>query len=466
VKLPIRVRLTFWYALLLAAIVIALGAFLVLRLSSDLRATIDNEVRSSSAAVTANYRVEGVDGFVEVSSTALPRSGSATQVLGAAGRVLVSYGGAVASAPMLSGPVRAAALSGRGRLVEVHLGRSHQPFRALATAVTSSGHRQLVVVAESLAETEEAVKHILVLLLLAGPVALATAGLVGWWLARKALLPVERMTRKAEQIGIDRLGERLAASNPRDEIGHLAATLNAMLDRLETGMKDKRRLIADASHELRTPLAVMRAEVDVSLRRDALAPGERAALESVQEEIDRMSRSVDNLLTLAQSDGGRLELVSTDVDLAVIARDAAQPLSGLAAAKGVELRIEGEAAATVGDPHRLRLALTNLIDNAIKFTHEGGVVDVTTWRRGEEVGVTVTDTGEGIPVAARERIFERFYRVDGARADIDGSGLGLAICKEIALAHGGGVLVASGEGAGSAFSFVLPAPVAAYTPTR
>jgi signal transduction histidine kinase len=341
VRLPIRVRLSAWYALLLAAIIVALGAFLVLRLRSDLRTTIDREVRGSSATVSANYQIEGVDGFREVSAAALPRPGSPAQVLDAGGRVVVSYGGVESARPMVSASQRAAAMAGRRDLVDVRLGRSQQPFRALASAVVSNGNRQIVVVAESLAATEEAINHMLVLLLLAGPVALATAGLVGWWLARKALLPVERMTRKAEQIGIDRLDERLAAANANDEIGHLAATLNAMLDRLETGVKAKRRLIADTSHELRTPLAVMRAEVDVSLRRDELPAGERAALASVREEIDRMSRSVDNLLTLAQSDEGRLELLARQVDLSDIAQSAAQPLSGLAAAKGVALQLDG-----------------------------------------------------------------------------------------------------------------------------
>jgi signal transduction histidine kinase len=230
-----------------------------------------------------------------------------------------------------------------------------------------------------------------------------------------------------------------------------------MLDRLETGVKAKRRLIADASHELRTPLAVMRAEVDVSLRRDELPPGERAALASVREEIDRMSRSVDNLLTLAQSDEGRLELLAWQIDLSDIAQAAAHTLSGLAAAKGVELQIDGVPTETVGDPDRLQLALTNLVDNAIKFTGRGGEVRVSTWRRGEDVGVTVTDNGAGIPAAARARVFERFYRVEDSRAGVDGSGLGLAICKEIAIAHGGSVSVESEEGGGSAFSLVLPA---------
>jgi two-component system OmpR family sensor kinase len=459
VRLPIRVRLTAWYALLLAAVLVALGAFLVLRLRSDLRSTIDREVRTSSATIVANYSHEGIDGFSEISAAALPRSGSATQVLDPRGRVLVDYGGAVATHSMVPTAARIAALAGRPQLFEVQLGRTTRPFRVMATAAQQSGRRQLVVVAESLQEVNEAVKKVLVLLLIAVPAALAIAGLVGWWLLRRALLPVQRMTRKADQIGIDRLGERLTTPNPTDEIGLLAATLNAMLDRLEAGVETKRRLIADSSHELRTPLAVMRAELDVSLRRDDLTPAERAVLESVREEADRLRRSVDNLLTLAQSDEGRLELLFTDVDLREAIEAAVRPLRGLAAANRLQMSIAGDPCLTTGDPERLRLALTNLIENAIKFTPPGGEITASCWRRGGKVGVTVTDTGTGIPAHAQAQVFDRFYQAHGFGVDAaasPGSGLGLAICREIATAHGGTISVRSAEGRGSAFTLSLP----------
>jgi heavy metal sensor kinase len=471
-RLPIRVRLAAWYALLLAAILIALGVFIVVRLRVDLRETIDSGVRGSMAKVSANYRVEGTGGFREVSAAALPRSGSASQVIDPSGRVVVSFGGATANASMISRSQRTAALAGHGQLVEAHLGRPPRLYRVLARGVDARRGRQVVVVAESLQETEEAVRHIRTLFLLAAPVALAIAAFAGWWLARKALHPVELMTRKAEQIGIDRLDERLAATNPNDELGHLAGTLNAMLDRLQAGVDANRRLVADASHELRTPLAAMRAEVDVSLRRDTSAPDDRAVLESVREEIDRMSRSVDNLLTLAQRDEGHLTLLLRPLDLRKAARAATKPFQGLAATKGVSLRSGGHTAVAVGDAQRVQLALTNLIDNAIKFTAQGGKVDVSSWRNGEQVGVTVKDNGTGIPLDALDHLFDRFYRattyemrlgsspgVSAMRpADhVPGSGLGLAIVKEIAEAHGGTVSVQTEEGRGSAFSLALPA---------
>jgi heavy metal sensor kinase len=458
VNLPIRARLTAWYALFLLTILVALGAFLVLMLRSDLRSTIDREIRTSSAAISQNYAEEGISGFHEISAAALRRSGSGAQVLDARGRVLVSYGGDLAQDPMVSAGLRLPALAGKGELFQANLGDSDQPFRVMTTRVLVRGRPQLVVVGESLQGSDEAVRKILILLLIAGPVAMAAAGFGGWWLVRNALLPVDRMRSKAEEIGIDRLHERLAAPNTTDEIGQLAATLNAMLDRLEAGMIAKRQLIADASHELRTPLAAMRAELDVSLRDSERTAAERAVLESIREDVDRMSRTVSNLLMLARADEGRLELVRTEVDLAQLLAIAARPLQALAAAKGVRLEVIGETCTAQGDAQRLHLAFTNLIENAIKFTAPGGQIVASSWRQAAEVGVRIADTGVGIPIDAQARIFDRFYRADPSRSrESGGSGLGLAICYEIATAHGARIWVDSEFGKGSAFWLALPA---------
>ncbi len=463
-KLPIRARLTAWYALFLAVMLVALGAFLVLRLRSDLRSTIDRELRTSSGSIKQNYAEEGITGFREISAATLRRSGADAQVLDPTGRVIVSYGGDTAADPMVPPGRRAPALAGKRDLFQTNLGDSPQPFRVMASVVARRHHPQLVVVAESLQGADEAVRKILILLLIAGPVAMGAAAVAGWLLVRNALLPVDRMRRKAEQIGIDQLHERLTAPSPRDEIGQLAATLNAMLDRLEAGVIAKRQLIADASHELRTPLAAMRAELDVSLRDGELGMGERSVLESVREDVDRMSRTVDNLLTLARADEGRLELVRTDVELGQALQTAARPLQALAAAKGISLVLTGESCTTQADSQRLHQALTNLLENAIKFTAPGGKITASSWHDGNDVGVTVTDTGVGISAEARALVFDRFYRAEHSRSrHSGGSGLGLAICYEIATAHGGRIWVQSEEGKGSVFSLALPAEAPALS---
>jgi heavy metal sensor kinase len=455
-RLPIRVRLTAWYAALLAAIIVGLGAFVVWQLRADLVQTVDRELRGSSTQIARGYSYEGPEDFADVSRTVLPQGSSSAQVLDSTGAILLQYGEAVRG-PIVPRKVRADALAGKQRILTVKLGDKGERYRALVSPVRRRGQPHVLVVAQSLHEVDESVEQVLLLLLLAGPAALLATAVGGWWLARKALLPVGRMTSKAEEIGIDQLGERIAPPRTSDEIGHLALTLNAMLDRLEQGVTEKRRLVADASHELRTPLAAMRAELGISLRGDDLPPPARAVLESTLEEVERMSRTVDNLLMLARVDEGRLELLTSRVDMLGACETAADPLRPLAAAKGLRFGVEGESCDAQADPQRLHQAIRNFVENAIKYARSGGEVTITAWCTEHEVGVTVTDNGPGIPPDARAHIFDRFYRVDSARGrDGGGSGLGLAICREIAHAHGGRVFVESEEGRGSAFTLALP----------
>jgi len=457
VSFPIRTRLTAWYAAVLAVVVVTLGAYLVVRLRSDLQAAVDRDVRQGAATVAGAYAAQGTNEFLEVAETALPSGGSAAQVLDADGRVLLTYGDVVSARQMVPAAVRAGAVAGRTELLTVRLGNSEQRFRAMAVPVRRLGRREVVVAAETLANVERSVDRVIVLLLFAGPAALAATALGGWWLARKALLPVERMISQAEDIGIDHLAERIAVPRAQDEIGHLAVTLNAMLDRLERGVDEKHRLIADASHELRTPLAVMGAELDVTLRGGELTHDARAVLQSVREEVGRMGRTIDNILTLAEVDEGRLGLLPQRVGIRDAIDAAVRPLQPLADAKRLQLDVGGTGCQAQADPHRLHQAISNFVENAIKYTHPDGHVRVTAWCSAEEVGVTVADDGPGIPPEACAHIFDRFYRVDGSRGrDNGGSGLGLAICREIAGAHGGRVSVDSEEGAGSTFTLALP----------
>jgi len=201
----------------------------------------------------------------------------------------------------------------------------------------------------------------------------------------------------------------------------------------------------------------MRAEVDVALAANELSPAAREVLASAREEVDRMTRTIDNLLTSVQADDGRLELLTIRVDLRQLVDDAVRALRPLAVAKGVSLTAGGGRWEVQADPPRLKLVLTNLVDNAIKFSPPDETVRIDTWRHGDEVGVTVTDAGPGISPSDEEHLFDRYFRVDNPRTpDFGGSGLGLAICRDVALAHGGRIWVDSSPGAGSAFTLALP----------
>jgi len=271
------------------------------------------------------------------------------------------------------------------------------------------------------------------------------------------LAPINRMIATAEAIGPAELRERLAVPRTGDEVAHLAVALNTMLDRVHGGLVEQQRLVADTSHELRSPLAVMRTNIDVSLRADELSPAAREILESNREEVDRMSATVEDLLTLARSDARGFPLSRELVDLHALASQAVSRLVPFAQRRGVTVSTEGSPATVRGDPEHLGHVLRNLIDNAIKFSPTDSRVTVRAWSDGGEAGVTVEDEGPGIPVDLRQRVFDRFYRVDASRArTTGGSGLGLAIARELAVAHGGRIEVAPRDPRGSAFTIALP----------
>jgi signal transduction histidine kinase len=371
--------MTAWYVILLAAIIAAVGAFLVVRLRSDLTDAVDRALGPAGAQIGDGYRAEGAPEAVDVARSVLTGERAAAQILEPSGRVAVSFGDEVSRAPMLGRADAAAVLRGGELTRTVELGAGGQRFRLVARSTARRGRRAVAVAAESMATVDRSVRRVLVLLLVAGPAALLATALGGWWLAGRALRPIDRMTARAAAIDLDRIEDRLVVPRTGDEVAHLAATLNAMLERIERGVQEQHRLVADASHELRTPLAAMRAEIDVSLRADDLPLAAREVLESAREEVDRMTRTVDDLLVLASLDEGRLELLVEPLDLHDVVARAAASLDPLARTRGVMLRLDGPAAMAVGDAERLVHALRNLIENAIKFSPDGGEVVVTTW---------------------------------------------------------------------------------------
>jgi heavy metal sensor kinase len=457
-NLPIRVRMTVWYVGLLAIIIAAVGTFLVVRLRADLTGSVDAGLRPASDQIAKDYGLEGVIEFSDSAGTVLKGERAAAQLLSADGRVIAAFGDPVARTPMVRAGDRATALAGDRLDVTRSLGPRRVDFRLTLRRVVRRGEPEVIVAGESLASVERSVRRAGWLLLLACPAALAATALGGWWLARRALRPVEQMAGTAAAIGPERLHDRVPEPRTRDEVAHLAHTLNTMLDRIERGVDEQRRLVADASHELRTPLAAMRAEIDVSLRNDELSDAAREVLASAREEVDHMARTVDDLLTLALADGGALELDARPTDLATLAQAVVDGMRPLAERRGVAVEHHGRPAGVMGDGERLRQAIRNIVENAIDHSPPGATVAITTSMADAAGRLMVEDSGSGVPAALRERIFDRFFRVDASRTRATGgSGLGLAITKEIAQAHGGRVWVEGRAPRGSAFMLEVPA---------
>ncbi|TMK83845.1 MAG: HAMP domain-containing protein [Actinobacteria bacterium] len=438
--MPIRARLTVWYSAILAAILVALGLFVTLRVNADLMRRTDQALALTADELSTDFSTTGGENefrdVADASLAGLPRDRSFAQLLSPAGAVEDWSGVGVARTIALSPNQLSAA--GRGERRPGRISRSGQTYRTLAVRFPNDSAGQVLVVGTSLAEVNESTWRLIVWLLAACPLGLALAAVGGWWLAGASLRPVEQMTREAAEIEASRLSRRVPVPAAKDEIHRLAATLNSMLERLEASSEAQRRFVADASHELRTPLTAMRAEIDVSLRSRDLTDDAREALTSAADQVGGMTRTVEGLLTLASLDAGKLALFPETLDLRALAEGVAASLSILADEQGVRVRVEGPAAWVMADHDRMLQVLTNLLDNGIKYAGRNGTVRIETWMNGVEAGVVISDSGPGIPPGSLPHVFDRFYRSDPARSTGQGgSGLGLAIAKDIVAAHGG-----------------------------
>lgn len=279
----------------------------------------------------------------------------------------------------------------------------------------------------------------------------------GLLLGRHGLQPLTSMAAEAQAITARTLDSRLTVPAQAAELEQLAASFNTVLDRLGSALSTQRRFMADASHELRTPVSIMRTAADVTLSRSGRNEGEyREALAAVSQQASRLTRLVDDMLVLARADGGGYPMTLTRVDLTALVTDCVRELRPRAVDKAISVRTSLEAVTLNGDDTLLRRMFANLLGNALAYTPSGGSVDVSLAKGGEGVVLRVADTGPGIPPEDRERIFERFVRLDPARG-AGGAGLGLAIARWVAEAHGGGVHIVSSGPGGSIFTANLPA---------
>ena len=277
------------------------------------------------------------------------------------------------------------------------------------------------------------------------------------FLSRRILVPIERMTGTAERISASNLSERIDESKIKSELGRLAQVLNRMFGRLQASFERQARFTADASHELRTPTAVVLAQSELALSKPRSPEEYQEALAACYRAAKRMEGLVDGLLMLARVDAGQLEIHDEPIDLQTVVESSVTLLKPLADQKRVALKCDLQTAQVTGDAERLCQVVANLVNNAITYNHEGGEVRVSLIADDRTAVLNVADTGSGIAEGDLPRIFERFYRVDKARAgDRGGVGLGLAICQEIISSHGGTIDVVSVLGEGTTFTVRMP----------
>ncbi|HEU5258121.1 MAG TPA: ATP-binding protein [Vicinamibacterales bacterium] len=447
----VRVQLTLWYVAAMTLVLAVYAAAILAYVSRSASQLLTQQLRSDFQWATVMVEQTPEGGITWNGEEAIEEH-PWLQVWGADGKLLFRNGvalgqpdvgldlpnlpdDAVVSVPTSDGvPLRVLSRKGEiaGSPVVIQVGRSEQTMR-------------------------EQIQTVALILLLGLPVAVVTAGLGGYMLARRALAPIERMTERAETITAERLSDRLPVSNPDNEMGRLATVFNATLARLQESFEQMRRFTADVSHELRTPLTAIRSVGEVGLRGRRNEAGYRTIIGSMLEEVDRLAGLVDRLLTLSRAETGVTTRSIEPVALKELAESVVADLAVLAEEKSQQVVIDAHGSPRgLGDRLMVRQALINLVDNAIKFAPAGTAIVIRVVESGGDATVDVIDRGSGIPTAAREHIFDRFFRASSAPADVAGTGLGLSIAKSAVETSGGALTLEQSDEHGSTFRIRLP----------
>jgi signal transduction histidine kinase len=448
-RLPIRLRVTAALALAMAVVLAASGLFVYLRLETHLTESLDQQLELRAQDLAALVRQPRASLAGNSGGRYIERGESFAQLLDARGRVLDATRPLGAARLLTPGELR------RALGVEIYLERAtvpglDEPARLLASPV---GRRVLVVGAteQNNAETLASLRNEL---LVAGPIALVLASLIGYLLAGLSLRQVERMRRRAAQIGTGTPGERLPVPQTHDEIERLGNTLNEMLARLEQALERERAFVADAGHELRTPLALLRTELELALRHGETVEELREAVGRSAEETDRLAQLAESLLLIARTDRGGFPLRVELLDVTELLGSVANRFAWRANEAGRPVSVEAPAGLRIaGDRVRLEQALGNLADNALR--HGDGRVRLSAAASDGHLELHVADEGAGFSEAFLPHAFERFARSDDGRTR-GGVGLGLSIVAAIARAHDGSAHVANGRAGGADAWLLLP----------
>ena len=451
-RLSVRARLAAAFAAALLLVLALAGLFVYVRVSSSTTEKIDDGLESRAADVRRQIESGGTAGL-DLEQTLIGTEEGFAQVLTPGGRVVESTL-EPGSRPVLDSDQLAEAQRGWHFADEEGIAGVDGEARLLAGPAQSDGRSLVVVSGASAEDRDEALAGIAGAFLVGAPLAVLLASGLGYLLAARSLAPVETMRRRADEINLERSGERLPLSPARDEIRRLGETLNAMLDRIERSLERERVFVADASHELRTPLTVLRAELELAERPGRTKEDLEAAVTSAIIEVDRLARLAEDLLVIARSDGGRLPIKLEPVEVAPLLERVRRRSARVAERDGRSLTADADPDLQAElDQLRIEQALGNLVGNAVE--HGEGEIRIAARAEGGNLVFEVTDEGEGFPAGFEDVAFERFSRAEPGRTG-GGAGLGLAIVRAIAEAHGGTAEITAVQGPGTTVRITVP----------
>ncbi|HSS56045.1 MAG TPA: ATP-binding protein [Gaiellales bacterium] len=446
-RMSLRARLTLAFAAGMTLVSLAVASFVYSQVRSDLRSEVDMGLRARAQALITEPNM--VRGIPQSSGHLADNDEAFAQVLAGDGRILAATR-SVAREPLLR---RTELRHDRPWLTD-HRPTGLEAARLLAVPTSWRGARVYLVVGATLSDTREALTRLLVLFAIALPVALLASSLIGWLLAGAALRPVRRMSAEAAAITDADPARRLAVPTGDRGLAVLATTVNATFDRLQTAIRRERTFAANASHELRTPLTILKAEVDTALSAPRSPHELREALDSAASEIRHLIAIAEGLLVIARTVEGRMPVERVPTSLAGLVGERAEAFSGMARERDVELVVRAGDQIVELDPTRVRQAIDNLLDNAVRHCATGGRVTINATVTAGTVSITVQDSGLGFSDAALAAAFQPFNRTDDRSS---GAGLGLALARAIAEAHGGGAEARNVPAGGAAVTLTFPA---------
>jgi heavy metal sensor kinase len=449
-------RLTLWYAGVFAASSVLAFSLTYLMIVALVRERTDDDLSDDIGEFAELLETEGMNGVEQEIRLDMQGDEVENEFI----RLWSRDGSLVAATDLDAFPglpppdsLLKSAVDAEPVLATLHLSGRHHAVRTASGAISAD---YVLEVGQSLEDDDEFVAGLLSRFGAPAAGAVVLAMPIGWFLARRALRPVESVTRTATEIAAGAMDRRVAVGDQGDELVRLAQAFNAMLDRIQALVAGIREMSDNLAHDLRSPLTRIRAAAEMSLSGDR-SDGARSSLAATAtEECDRLIEMIDTNLEITEAESGAVRLHRVEIELVELVRDACDLFQTVAEDRKVELSAELPSRCVLfGDRQRLQRAIANLIDNALKYTPATGRVTVSLTDEGNEVRLAVADTGVGIPYDETARIFERFYRSDGSRSQ-PGNGLGLSLSLANARAHGGRISVESVPGRGSIFTLVLP----------